>query len=166
MNSLKYRMYGLVPFSLSPIQQAIQFGHGVVEYMRFEYTHGEDSPCNKWADEDKTFIILNGGTTNLDGSGTLNQHLETLGENNVTVSIFYEPDLGGQLTSVNFLVDERVWDKEKYPDRFLGGYPNINEDNILKLSYYPPESIEKYTKRLGGKTNVFLREFISKFKLA
>ena len=29
---LKYRMYGLVPYNISPIQQGIQFGHGVVEY--------------------------------------------------------------------------------------------------------------------------------------
>ena len=28
----KYRMYGLVPYNISPIQQAIQFGHAVVEY--------------------------------------------------------------------------------------------------------------------------------------
>jgi hypothetical protein len=25
-------MYGLVPYNISPIQQAIQFGHAVVEY--------------------------------------------------------------------------------------------------------------------------------------
>ena len=29
---LEYRMYGLVPYNLSPIQQGIQFGHAVVEY--------------------------------------------------------------------------------------------------------------------------------------
>ena len=29
---LELRMYGLVPFNISPIQQAIQFGHAVVDY--------------------------------------------------------------------------------------------------------------------------------------
>lgn len=58
---LEYRMYGLVPYNLSPIQQGIQFGHGVVEYMR---TYYPAPPCDSWADNDKTFIILNGGTTN------------------------------------------------------------------------------------------------------
>lgn len=27
-NKLEKRMYGLVPYNLSPIQQGIQFGHG------------------------------------------------------------------------------------------------------------------------------------------
>jgi hypothetical protein len=31
---LEYRMYGLVPYNLSPIQQGIQFGHAVVDYGR------------------------------------------------------------------------------------------------------------------------------------
>jgi len=29
---LELRMYGIVPYNISPIQQAIQFGHAVVEY--------------------------------------------------------------------------------------------------------------------------------------
>ena len=29
---LELRMYGLVPYNISPIQQAIQYGHAVVEY--------------------------------------------------------------------------------------------------------------------------------------
>lgn len=165
-NNLEYRMYGLVPFSISPIQQAIQFGHGVVEYMRHHYSYCEETPCNKWADEDKTFIILNGGTTNKnpDSLGTLNKHCTTLQENGVVFSTFHEPDLGDQLTSVNFLVDERVWDREKYPDRYLGGSPTIN--GMTLMVYNAPESEESYTKRLGGEKNVFLREFLKQFRLA
>ncbi len=29
---------------------------------------------------------------------------------------FHEPDLGDQLTAVVFLVDERVWNLDKWPD--------------------------------------------------
>ena len=29
---LELRMYGIVPYNISPIQQAIQFAHAVVEY--------------------------------------------------------------------------------------------------------------------------------------
>jgi hypothetical protein len=29
---LELRMYGLVPYNISPIQQSIQYGHSVVEY--------------------------------------------------------------------------------------------------------------------------------------
>lgn len=161
MNKLKYRMYGLVPYNLSPIQQGIQHGHGAVEYMWYNIHH-ED--CRSWASFDKTFIVLNGGTTNLDGSGTMNKHLQTLLENDILVSIFHEPDLGDQLTSINFLADERVWDREKYPDRYMGVSPN---SGMMTISIYTsPESEENYIKRLGGKKNVFLREFIRKFRLA
>ena len=34
MGRLELRMYGLVPYNISPIQQGIQFGHAVVEYGR------------------------------------------------------------------------------------------------------------------------------------
>ena len=108
---LEYRMYGLVPYNISPIQQGIQFGHAVVRYGRsvrgldpFERIY------NKYADKDETFIILNGGTTNNNPEklGTLNNHLYNLQFNGVMVQPFYEPDLGDQLTAVCFLVDERV----------------------------------------------------------
>ena len=31
-NKLELRMYGFVPYNISEIQKAIQFGHAVVEY--------------------------------------------------------------------------------------------------------------------------------------
>ena len=61
IEKLKYRMYGLVPYNISPIQQGIQFGHGVVEYLMNNFNKPE---TQYWANDDKTFIILNGGTTN------------------------------------------------------------------------------------------------------
>lgn len=152
-NSLSYRMYGLVPYNISPIQQGIQFGHGAVEFM---LKYAAKREVSKWATEDKTFIILNGGSTNnLDeeSAGTLNKHYETLLDNRVEVSIFYEPDLGHQLTSVNFLVDERVWDKEKYPDFVYTG-------EIIEQEY------DYWVESVGGKKNAFLREFLRKFRLA
>ena len=121
-------MYGLVPYNISPIQQGIQFGHGVVEYMMNNFNKPE---TQYWANNDKTFIILNGGTTNnFEGElGTLNKNLITLKEKGILVSTFSEPDLGNQLTSINFLVEERGWDTEKFPD-FLK--QNIGEDIRVK----------------------------------
>ena len=55
-NKLEYRMYGLVPYNISPIQQGIQFGHAVVEYSIGRY--GSHDDYQQWAKEDKTFIIL------------------------------------------------------------------------------------------------------------
>lgn len=161
IEKLKYRMYGLVPYNISPIQQGIQFGHGVVEYIMNNFNKPE-TPY--WAYNDKTFIILNGGTTNnFEGElGTLNKHLLTLKEKGILVSTFSEPDLGNQLTSINFLVDERVWDTEKFPDffktKYWGGY--TNEDFKSSKEYL------EWVQLLGGETNVWLREFLRQFRLA
>lgn len=154
-------MYGLVPYNISPIQQGIQFGHAVQEYNNI-YMDGAMSKENRdafdqWRRHDKTFIILNGGTTNLnpESRGSLNEaemHLSRIG---IQTALFHEPDLGDQLTAVVFLVDERVYDKEKYPpyDEFV--YDPIDERNY-------------YFDLFGDDDNKILemREFLSQFRLA
>ena len=67
----KYRMYGFVPYQLSGIQSGIQFGHAVVEYAN---EFGNTPAYQKWSKFDKTFIVLDGGTTNnnVNNLGTLN----------------------------------------------------------------------------------------------
>lgn len=159
-SKLEYRMYGLVPYNLSPIQQGIQFGHAVVEYG---LEHFNDEDYQKWATEDKTFIILNGGTTNTNNSvlGTLNEHMMTLLGMEKNYATFYEPDLGDQLTAVVFLVDERVWDKEKYPDPYL---PPITQ--FTPLTSEPPEGYEEAIERMGGEKIYALREFLKQFSFA
>ena len=165
-SSRTYRMYGLVPYNLSPIQQGIQFGHAVVEYgLEFFGT----PEYQKWAKEDKTFIILNGGTTNTrfdtdghDHIGSLNNHRQLLSDEGVQFRSFFEPDLGDQLTAVVFLVDDRVFDKVAWPEYdgpiYLNGAPNATEywNWTMKFS----ES-EQEAQRI-----VFLREFLKQFRLA
>lgn len=156
---LEYRMYGLVPYNLSPIQQGIQFGHAVVEYGQNVKGMGKmEDIYNKWANEDKTFIILNGGTTNInpDKLGSLNKHVDTLMENGVAVATFYEPDLGDQLTAIVFLVDERVFNRDLYPDYV---------EPLLPLGV---NKYEDWVKTIGNAKNFFLREFLSpkNFRLA
>lgn len=167
VKELEWRMYGLVPYNLSPIQQAIQYGHAVVEYMIDNYRYGDlDLPCTKWAERDKTFIILNGGTSNdsrlIDGvpHGSLNNYKDDLLVQGITHASFREPDIQNALTAVVFLADERVWNYEKYPDQTIGG----GTEN--SLMYILPESDEDYEKRLGGKDNVWLRNFLKQFRLA
>lgn len=109
----KYRMYGLTPYNLSPIQQGIQFGHAVVEYG-LKYFNNPD--YQSWAWYDKTFIILNGGTTNIEKPGSLNAHEYQIEAHGIRHANFFEEDLGDQLTAVVFLVDDRVWDRETWPD--------------------------------------------------
>ncbi len=149
-------MYGLVPYNISPIQQGIQFGHAVVEYgLKF----GASFDYQEWARDWKTFIILNGGTTNTNFSmedglplGSMNRHLLTLhDEMNVRFATFHEPDLGNQLTAITFIVDERIFNKTKYPDPEL--FASQDEQNMFMES-------------IGGEANYKLREFLKQFRLA
>jgi hypothetical protein len=151
-------MYGLVPYNISPIQQGIQFGHAVVEYSIGKYAKLDD--YREWSKEDKTFIILNGGTTN--------NNEERLGSLNM-VSRRLEDICIPYATAVVFLVDERVWDKEKYPDY---------DDRLNNLKLIPgtdwAESVydisqEKYYEKLFGNDTHWileLRDFLSQFRLA
>lgn len=152
------RMYGLVPYNISPIQQGIQYGHAVVEYAN---KHFNDVDYQKWAKVDKTFIILNGGTTNtnLDYLGTLNNHLQTLFDMGVKLESFFEPDLGHQLTAIVFLVDERVFNRTKYPDF---------EPSVLGAlnTWKCKREYKGWVKKIGGEKNVFLRNFLKNFRLA
>lgn len=148
------RMYGLVLYSLSGIQKGIQYGHAVVEYgMAFP----NDPDYKQWSAVDKTSILLSGGSTNNnpDKLGTLNKHFHTLLQNMVKCVIFNEPDLGDQVTAVVFLVDERVWNKEKYPD--FDQTQNITYLQWSKIFSKDQEEINKV---------IFLREFLKQFKLA
>jgi hypothetical protein len=173
----KYRMYGLVPYNISPIQQGIQFGHAVVEYGLKNFNEPD---YQEWAIDHKTFIILNGGTTisNPNSLGSLNKILSTLEEKKIEFSTFYEPDLGDQLTAVVFLVDDRVWDRENWPDyetsdeewsqvkRMLESFP-ADKDQIL-------ESFESYRIWFNKFSDsyreaeliVWLRSYLRNFKLA
>lgn len=152
-------MYGLVPYNISPIQQGIQFGHAVVEYGRnCDGMKGYQALYNDWADNWKTFIILNGGTTNTkcdiyDGLplGSMNKHLLTLIDMGVPVATFIEPDLGNQLTAIVFIVDERIFNKTKYPDP----QPFASEDEV-----------NMFMESIGGERNYKLREFLKQFRLA
>jgi hypothetical protein len=206
--NLELRMYGLVPYNISPIQQGIQFGHAVVEYgqmiksLKMSYdgrvmlkleSQNDDKykiidQYDNWADNWKTFIILNGGTTNHkispDGLpfGTLNNHLLALVDNGVELAQFNEPDLGDQLTAVVFLVDERVFNRKKYPDfsdwLMDSKYADLIRAELGTTVYTISENIknsnnkedkkayQEWVSFVGGEKNVFLRDFLKNFKLA
>ena len=154
---VKYRMYGLVPYNISPIQQGIQFGHAVVEYSIGRY--GSHDDYEQWAKEDKTFIILDGGTTNDNEErlGSLNKSVRRLEDICIPYATFNEPDLGDQLTAVVFLVDDRVWDKEKYPE--FNKFLEVDHTDLEK----------DYYKQLFGNDSTWIlemREFLSNYRLA
>ena len=195
MEKLELRMYGLVPYNISPIQQGIQFGHAKDEYTlaMFEILDEKEkydseslklvSQYRDWLKNWKTYIILNGGTTNLNSErpGTLNQHLQTLKDKKVFCTAFHEPDLGDQLTSVVFIVDERVFNREKYPDFedwLINNYGDlIRTDQLTSTDILAQKIIDSKSKSdkkiynewvqiVGGDKNIFLRNFLKNFKLA
>jgi len=181
MEKLEYRMYGLVPYNISPIQQGIQYGHAVVEYGLENF---QTQSYLDWAKYHKTFIILNGGTTNKRASivtgeyeGTLNNHLVSLKNAGVRVATFEEPDLGDQLTAIVFLVDERVFDTKKYPDflDYVKQFPEIiatfEDKSLHQIARHLEERraevyISWVEEVLGGEINEFLRKFLKGFRLA
>ncbi len=188
--NLEWRMYGLVPYNISPIQQGIQFGHAVQEFNNLvnEFYRGKTTDTldesnaaihlmrkfEKWSIEDKTFIILNGGTTNnerVEGGtfkGSLNNHVDHIKFMGVTHATFCEPDLGDQLTAVVFLVEERVFNNKDYPpfvkwlEKIVGG--ELPKQIDYQTEY--PKRYEEWKEFIGGEQNVQLKEFLSQFRLA
>jgi hypothetical protein len=188
-SSLELRMYGLVPYQLTGIQQGIQYGHSKDQYAAHVIEHvmnwhigidsrkeyypdatSDESIVNNyldWLSKWKTYIVLNGGTTNSNPNslGTLNKHLQTLKDNGVFCSEFYEPDLGDQLTGVDFLVDERVFLRDKYPDFQF----QLKQTDLLNPTFICDDEKtdwENWVESIGGKKNLFLRSFLSNFRLA
>ena len=180
------RMYFFVPYNISPIQQAIQAGHAALEYAD---KYAGDEQFIMFVREHKTWVILNGGTTNerrdFDGivMGSLNQIADSLLENDIPFSYFQEPDLNDALTAVCFICDERVFNRKDYPN-FLdyifdvkmypearGAMPEQNYVMLKMLSAEKqqelfPDYYKEWVRFVGGVKNVFLRELIKDKKLA
>ena len=171
------RMYGLVPYNISPIQQGIQFGHAVVEYGQMikksnKSTHV--SRYNDWADNWKTFMILNGGTSNHSVNryhdseeefvGTMESNLLALKEAGVLIGEFYEPDLNDMLSAIVFVVPEEVFNKKDYPDfedwviEHYGGLLKVDPNNnksfgksSYQLAKMIKESDDKHDQKIYKK---------------
>lgn len=198
MEKLELRMYGLVPYNISPIQQGIQYGHAVVEYGQMVKYSNKSllDQYNDWADNWKTFMIYNGGTSNhsqnryqiFDESfvGSMEQNLKTLQENEITVATFYEPDLNDMLSGIVFIVDERVFNKDKYPDfdlrKYYGDVKEKMKEAQDELATNPMDpkfpsiynllgsNVRKdwddWVESIGGRKNLFLRIFLKNFRFA
>lgn len=153
---LKYKMYFMVLYNLSPMQQGIQSLHAVVRYGR---KFGHKPEFIEWADKDETVIVLSAGS-----SFGLNAATLELLANKIELVEFVEPDLYDNVTAICFLADERVWDREKYYD--LG----MHDPYILAGINNRPDLQEKirdaYIESIGGQQNFFLRSFLPKYRLA
>ena len=184
-NSLELRMYFFVPYNISPIQQGIQAGHAALRYAR-QYSAKYPEVWD-FVDNHETWIILNGGTTddqrdfNGIATGMLNQIADQLLENNILFTNFIEPNLNHALTSVCFLVDERVFNYEDYPQfpEWIGGQEiEVNTKAFIDRAFITPITSDEECQRimpkyynkwiekvLGGKKNHFLRQLLKGKKL-
>ena len=98
----------------------------------------------------------------------LNKHLARLKNAGIQVQDFYEPDLNDALTAICFLVDERAWDRETYPDFVAETLPwNRRKPSQSQLDDLAKKNAENYlhwVEKIGGEKNVFLREFLRPLK--
>jgi hypothetical protein len=190
MKELEKRMYFFVPYNLSPIQQAIQAGHAALEYA---LQYGKDPLFKSFAKDHKTWIILNGGTTNDNYSGPVNglclqeiwgsidYHNDFCPDGQtVQFSAFREPDLNNALTAVCFIADERVFNYEDYPDftDWIRAQDFVDEDeklnSFMNLENLGPKGLKElfpgmypqWVRQMGGERNIFLRELLRGKKLA
>jgi hypothetical protein len=187
--TLEMRMYFFVPYNISEIQKGIQAGHAALRYAR---AFSADNP-EVWdfVENHETWIILNGGTMNekrdFDGvsQGSMNQLADQLLEADIRFSYFHEPDLNDGLSALCFICDERVFNREDYPD-FVTWLLEIKMTDVgkeeadknnpelwVRLRLYPdlqqemfPEYYKEWVRFMGGVKNVFLRELTKDKKLA
>ena len=143
----KYRMYSLVLRQLNPIQKGVQSAHSIVEYIHKFHKLTE---YIQWVNVDKTIIILDGGTYQ-----EMKECRDTLAELGVPYAAFYEQDLGNLITSISFIVEDKVWDSKTYPsyEEELEENSSENENPVWLIM-------------MGGKRNLEFRKFLSSKRLS
>lgn len=171
MKELELRMYFFVPYNISPIQQAIQAGHAALEYARI---FSNEDMYKDFVDNWKTWIILNGGTTNngteyANGAftqrGTMQDIFDTLVSKRIKFSIFKEPDLNNAMTAICFICDERTFNTEKYPY-----WEEYSQDYYKDCDSVTDMDIDDLRKEwinlIGGEKNILIKELLRDKKLA
>lgn len=99
------RMYFFVMYNLSGIQKGIQAGHAAVEYSRYAMDRvGGYEQYVEFADNHKTFILLDGGSSN-----DMQYRLLELDDLEIPNAVFHEPDLNNSLSAIAFILPEDVY---------------------------------------------------------
>lgn len=150
---MEYRMYCLSERHLSGVQKVIQAAHAIVEYS---LTYGDSPEYKKWAGEDKTIIVLDGGIYT-----DMLRIVDFLNEKHMNFATFKEPDMGWMMTSIALLVDERVFDYKTYSKSYEDYQKLCERDcELPKLNY------DEWVDWIGGKSNELLKSLLFSLKLA
>ena len=92
--------------------------------------------------------------------GTINQYYQKLLDLGVDCEAFYEPDLGDQMTAIALILDERVFNKKKYPD-FGFIYDELSE-KFIKVEN---QNYDEWLASIGGVKIKSLRDIINPLPL-
>ena len=153
------RMYSMVLCQLNAIQKGVQTTHGVVEYAN---KYSSDEEYRQWAETDKTLIMLDGGVKK-----DMESIFDSLTELGVKFGKFQEPDLNYLTTSITFLADERVWNREQYPSwESLPQCPCAIDGNMQAPDPNDYMTYDEWVEMMGGAANVELRKLIFSKKLS
>lgn len=169
----KQRLYFLVMYNISEIQKGIQAGHAQQEYCNKYF---ETPEFQQWAQHDKTWMVMNGGTSNQSGAnmynydmaiGSMEMYLEELKLNNIKCAAFNEPDLNNATSAIAFLVGEKSFDKVNYPDPDMSDFKKLIKDFDMSPGEYDLE-LGKKLKEMYEMTDeeVYLRILTSKLRFA
>ena len=158
-DAYEQRMYGMVLCQLNAIQKGVQTTHGVVEYAN---KYSSDEEYRQWVETDKALIVLDGGTYQ-----EMVRIYDTLKELGMKFADFQEPDLNYLTTSITFLADERVWNREQYPSwETLPQCPCVIDGNMQAPDPNDYMTYNEWVDMMGGVTNVELRKLIFSKKLS
>lgn len=114
-------MYGVVMRHLHGLQKGIQFGHAAMVYQDKYKAEMDALRINV---SKLSFIVLQAAATD-----QLKDTIKTLRKLGIKVVTFNEPDFDDALTGAVFLLDERVFDTEKYPVTSTGIHKELAADN-------------------------------------
>jgi hypothetical protein len=108
----------------------------------------------------------------------MERHLESMINQGIKVVPFYEPDLNYCLSAMSFIVDERVFNRTKYPDFDFENYSLFPIKRLDQLEFLQQhdffeegfvggkDAFNTWLESIGGEKNLFLRLFLKNFELA
>jgi hypothetical protein len=137
---MQLRLYSFVNFYLSSIQQGVQTGHAAVDlvrkyavynsgYLPSAQAENKIDMVAEWADDNKTFIILNGGNLQ-----TMQGIEEIVKSSDLPWVSFHEDEqsLGGMLTAVAVILPEFIFNARPVISRH--DEPIQYESSVTELS--------------------------------